>query len=398
MPWNESCAMDERMRFVVDHLSGEWSMLALCEHYGISRTAGYKWVDRYRAEGPLGLVERSRAAKAHGRATPAALAELVVKLREARPSWGPRKIVARLRLDHPDLVWPAASTAGEILKRAGLVNGRRRVRRAPPRVGALTMPERANHVWSADHKGWIRLGDGRRCEPLTVTDIFSRYLVRVAATGSTHEEEARPLFQRAFEEYGLPEVIRSDSGPPFAATGVTGLTALGVWWTKLGIRHERIDPGKPQQNGRHERFHLTLLEAMRPPAADRAAQEARFAAFTRDYNEERPHAAIEDVPPARLYTASPRKMPERLPEPDYPAEAAIRKVRSNGEIKWGGRLVPIACALAGEAVALEETESGDWLVRFYARPIATIDKNTFRPRRLDVRLPADTETEPDPQP
>ena len=166
------------------------------------------------------------------------------------------------------------------------------MRRAPPRVGALTMPERPNHVWAVDHKGWIRLGDGRRCEPLTVTDIFSRYLVRVAATGSTREEEARPLFQRAFEEYGLPEVIRSNFGPPFAATGVTGLTALGVWWTKFGIRHERIDPGKPQQNGRHERFHLTLLEAMRPPAADRAAQEARFAAFTRDYNPASHHPSV----------------------------------------------------------------------------------------------------------
>ena len=383
MPWRESCVMDERMRFVVEHLSGEFTMSDLCDRYGVSRQTGYKWIGRYREEGAAGLVDRPRAAKVHGRATPAALADLIVGLRQARPSWGPRKIVAKLQLEHPDIVWPAASTAGEVLKRAGLVDGRRRRWRAPPRVDGLTAAERPNHVWGVDHKGWVRLGDGKRCEPLTVTDSFSRYLLKVSSTASTREEEARPLFKEAFEAYGLPEVIRSDSGPPFASPGLTGLTVLSVWWTKLGIRHERIDAGKPQQNGRHERFHLTLLEAMRPKAANRAEQEARFAAFTRDYNEERPHAALKDLPPCRFYEPSPRKMPERLPEPDYPAEAALRKVRSNGEIKWGGRLVPISCALVGEPVAIEETSSGDWLVRFYARPIAVIDRKTIRSRRPD---------------
>ena len=381
MPWRESCVMDERMRFVVEHLSGEWTMSDLCDRHGISRQTGYKWAKRYGEEGALGLLDRSRAAKVHGRATPSALADLIVALRQARPSWGPRKIIAKLRLEHPDVAWPAASTAGEVLKRAGLVNGRRRRWRAPQRLDALTAPQRPNHVWGVDHKGWMRLADKTRCEPLTVTDIFSRYLLKVSSTSSTREEEARPLLERAFEEHGLPEVIRSDSGPPFAAPGLTGLTALAVWWAKLGIRHERIDAGKPQQNGRHERFHLTLLEAMRPPAADRAEQEARFAAFARDYNEERPHEALKDLPPARFYKASPRKMPKRLPEPDYPAAAALRKVRSNGEIKWGGRLVPISGALIGEAVAIEETSSGDWLVRFYDRPIAMIDRHSFRPRR-----------------
>jgi transposase InsO family protein len=386
------------MRFVVEHLSGEWTMSDLCDRYGISRQTGYKWAGRYREEGASGLVERSRAAKVHGRATPAAICDVIVELRQARPSWGPRKIIAKLKLQHPDVVWPSASTAGELLKRAGLVCGRRRRWRAPQRLDALTAPERPNHVWGVDHKGWIRLADRTRCEPLTVTDIFSRYLLKVSSTASTREEEARPLFKRAFEDYGLPEVIRSDSGPPFASPGLTGLTALGVWWAKLGIRHERIDPGKPQQNGRHERFHLTLLEAMRPPAANRADQEARFASFTRDYNEERPHEALADLPPARFYKSSPRKMPKRLPEPDYPAEAALRKVRSNGEIKWGGRLVPISCALVGEPVAVEETQSGDWLVRFYHRPIAMIDRHTFRPRRPDSNRELNAQPASAPQP
>ena len=396
MPWREICVMDERMRFIVDYLSGEWTMSDLCDRHGISRQSGYKWAGRYREEGASGLVDRSRAAKVHGRATPAAICDLIVSLREVRPSWGPRKIVAKLKLQHPDVTWPAASTAGEVLKRAGLVQGRRRRWRAPPRLDALTAPERPNHVWGVDHKGWIRLSDRTRCEPLTVTDIFSRYLLKVSSTSSTREEEARPLFKQAFEDYGLPEVIRSDSGPPFASPGLTGLTALSVWWAKLGIRHERIDAGKPQQNGRHERFHLTLLEAMRPPAANRADQEARFAAFTSDYNEERPHEALKDLPPARFYKPSPRKMPKQLPQPDYSAEAALRKVRSNGEIKWGGRLVPISCALVGEPVAIEETSSGDWLVRFYDRPIAMIDRRTFRPRRPHQNPSRSDEPTPNP--
>jgi transposase InsO family protein len=376
--------MDERMRFIVDHLKGECSMSELCERYGVSRMTGYKWVERYRVGGPGGLVERSRAPKVHGRLTPAGLVDRIVELRRARPSWGPRKIIGKLRDQHPDVEWPAISTAGEILKRAGLVTGRRLVRRAPARLGELTAAERPNQVWGVDYKGWIRLGDGSRCEPLTMTDIWSRYVVELAATGSTREAEARPVFEQAFERHGLPEVMRTDNGSPFASTGVTGLTALSVWWTKLGIVHERIDPGQPQQNGRHERFHLTLLEAMRPACADRAVQAARFAEFARDYNEERPHAALSDVPPARLYRGSPRALPARLAEPDYPAEAAVRKVRSNGEIKWEGALVHISSALAGEAVALEESEAGDWQIRFYARPIGWIRRREDRLRPLPL--------------
>src|SRR5260221_467845 len=224
-------------------------------------------------------------------------------------------------------------------------------------------------VWAADHKGWVRLLDGKRCEPLTVTDGFSRYLVALSATSSTRESEARPIFERAFAEFGLPEAIRSDNGPPFASTGVTALTGLGVWWAKLGIRHERIEPGKPQQNGRHERFHLTLLEAMRPPAADHRHQAERFAAFRQDYNEERPHEALRQLPPVTLYKPSPRPLPERLSEPDYADKATIRQVRSNGEIKWRGGLVHICSALAGEAVALGETETGDWRVRVLQLPL-----------------------------
>ena len=384
MPWRESCAMDERMRFIVDHGSNEWTMTELCERYEISRKTGYKWLERYGVAGPAGLAERSRAPASHGRATPGHLVEAIVGLRRERPSWGPRKIIGKLVQRQPDAAWPSPSTAGEILKRAGLVSGRRLRRRGPPRLGELTAAQYANHVWGVDHKGWVRLGDGSRAEPLTMTDGFSRYLISLAATGGTTQEEAKPLFERAFLAYGLPEVIRSDNGAPFASTGASGLTALSAWWIKLGIRHERIDPGHPQQNGRHERFHLTLLEAMRPAEPNRAAQERRFAAFARDYNEERPHEALGQRTPASVYRPSPRKMPDHLPEPVYPAEAAVRKVRSNGEIKWRGDLIAISTALVGEAVAVEETEDGQWLVRFYDVPLGTIDPDKRKLRSLAV--------------
>jgi transposase InsO family protein len=375
--------MDQRMRFVVDHGSDGWTVTELCERYGISRKTGYKWLERYRLEGPAGLSERSRAPASHGRATPEPLAQAIIGMKLERPTWGPRKIIDRLSRRQPGAGWPSVSTAGEILKRAGLVCARRIRRRAPPRLGELTVPQYAKHVWAVDHKGWIRLGDGARVEPLTMTDGFSRYLISVSAAASTAHDEARPLFEKAFCEYGLPETIRSDNGAPFASTGVTGLTALSVWWIKLGIRHQRIDPGNPQQNGRHERFHLTLLEAMRPPEPNRAAQERRFAAFTRDYNEERPHEALGQNPPASFYQRSVRPMPPRIPEPEYPAEAAVRKVRSNGEIRWRGDLVAVSTALVGEAVAIEETEDGQWLVRFYDAPLGVIDLAKNKLRRLD---------------
>jgi transposase InsO family protein len=373
--------MDKRVELIGEWLTGLSTVVDLSEIYGVSRKTAYKWIDRYRAEGAGGLLERSSAPREHGRATPEALVEVILQQKEKRPSWGPRKIIARLREAYPDVAWPAASTAGEILKRAGLVRPRRRRFRAPPTLGGLTQAERPNHVWAVDHKGWILLGDKTRCEPLTISDSYTRFLIGLSSGGGTSGTEARPEFERAFGDYGLPETIRSDNGPPFASNGVTGLTALGVWWAKLGIRHERIAPGKPQQNGRHERFHLTLKEAMEPPEADRAAQARRFEAFRADYNEERPHEALGQTPPARHYQPSPRAFPERLPEPEYPAESDIRRVRSNGEIKWAGDLLFVSEALIGELVAIEEHDDGELCMRFYNTPIGVIDPRQKRLRR-----------------
>jgi transposase InsO family protein len=363
--------MDLRLQFVAEHLAGDVTMTELCEAYGISRRVGYKWLGRYAAEGPAGLADRSHAPLKHGRETPAALVEKIVDLRRARPSWGPRKLMAKLAQLHPELHWPSHSTAHELLKRAGLVSARRVRRRPPRRLGDLIAPERPNHVWAVDHKGWVKLGDGHRCEPLTVADSYSRFLLALSAAGGVSGTEAKPVLERAFREYGLPEAIRSDNGPPFASASATGLSALSVWWIKLGIQPERITPGRPQENGRLERFHRTLLEAMTPPAADRVEQLRRFDAFRRDYNEERPHQALQQLTPASFYTPSPRPMPDRPPEPQYPSAFTVRRVRSNGQIKWRGGLIGLSTALVGEPIALEEIEHG-WRVWFYRQAIGLI--------------------------
>ena len=386
--------MDQRVSFIADWKRGLWTVVGLAEQYSVSRKTAYKWIERYQAEGAGGLAERSHAPRVHGRATPAELAEAIVRLKEERPTWGPLKIIGKLVDLHPDLAWPSPSTAGEILKRAAMVCPRRRRYRVPPTLGGLTCAERPNHLWAVDHKGWVKLGDGERCEPLTVTDSFSRFVIALEACASTREEEARPLFERAFAEYGLPEAIRSDNGPPFASPGITALTALTVWWAKLGIRHERITPGKPQQNGRHERFHLTLQEAMQPPAPNRQAQAEAFVRFRHIFNTERPHQALGQTPPARHYQPSPRALPEKLPEPDYPAEADIRRVRSNGEIKWAGGFIYVSSALIGELVAIIETEGEDLIMRFYDTPIGVIDPRQKRLRRLTIAARGDAQTTP----
>ena len=394
MSWNASNVMDQRVSFISACLLGEMSMSELCALYSISRVTGYKWLGRYHEGGVGALCDRSSAPHAHGRQTPDAIADALVSLRQRRPNWGPKKLVAWLSGREPALSWPAPSTAGEILKRAGLVTPRRKRRRVPVHATSPTMPLYPNHVWSADHKGWVATPYGARLEPLTVTDGFSRYLVSLSATQTTGAHEAHPLFCRAFEEHGLPEVILSDNGSPFASASVTGLTSLSAYWTRLGIRHERITPGKPQQNGRHERFHLTLKEAMIPPEPDRTSQQDRFDRFRRDYNEDRPHEALGQKPPASLYRPSPHPMPSKIPEPDYPDGAEVRLVRSNGEIKWQGDFVYISTAIIADRIGLVEIDDGVFEVRFYDRPIGRIEKGCTKLKPIPTPKPEKGQFQP----
>jgi transposase InsO family protein len=365
-------------------------MTRLCAEFGISRTTGYNLVARYRLLGPQGLEERSRAPHHHARARPEAMVAAVMLLKKRFKQFGPKKLRVKLQEDHPEWTVPAASTIGDWLKRADLVKERRPRRRCPPYEQPFAAVQAANDVWSVDFKGWFRTGDGRRCDPLTVSDAYSRYALVCQAVDAPDHDHVRPCLEAAFGEFGLPGAMRSDNGPPFASTGAGGLSRLSVWLTKLGVKAERIAPGQPQQNGRHERLHGTLKEATaQPPAATMAAQQTRFDEFVREYNEERPHEALGQKTPARFYTASPRSYPCRLREPEYGAESVVRRVRSNGEIKWAGELIFVSQVLVGEPVGISETDDGGWRISYGNIELGYVDRRTHR---LLHRTPARAST------
>lgn len=380
MPWKETHVEEERVKFVAAWLDEEsdWTMSELCGAFGVSRKTGYKWVERHALFGLDGLRDQSRAPKTHPNAMPAGVVERLLKLRRRHRFWGPRKIVAWLGREEPAIAWPAVSTAGEILKRHGLVRARRRRRRAVAQGTGLSQPSRPNDQWGADFKGWFRTGDGQRCDPLTISDGFSRFLLRCRVVQRPDEEHSRPVFRSTFREYGLPLVVRTDNGPPFASSeGLGGLTRLSAWWVKLGIALERIDPGEPQQNGRHERMHETLKqETARPPRVNTRAQQRAFDRFWYIYNFERPHEALGDTPPAQSYEASPRPYPEREPELEYPGHFEVRQVRSNGEIKWRGEFLYVSQALIGEPVGLESVSERHWRMFFGPLPLGLLDDHT----------------------
>jgi putative transposase len=245
VPWKETGPMDERLKFVGMYLSQEWSMSALCRDFGVSRKTGYKWIERYREGGAAGLVDRSRAPLSNPQAVPRAIVQAVLAARGKHPTWGPRKLRVWLERESGTRIWPAASTIGEILRRRGLSVQRRRSRRTVPFTEPFRACDSANAVWSADFKGWFVTGDGQRCDPLTISDNYSRYLLRCQALTAGNCQMVRPIFEAAFREYGLPDAIRTDNGPPFATTTVGALSRLSIWWLKLGISPERIEPGKP---------------------------------------------------------------------------------------------------------------------------------------------------------
>ena len=385
MPFKETCVADEKLRFIVEYLKGERTMTGLCERFGISREWGYELVRRYGADGPSGLEPRSRAPHRPGRVMPEAMASAVMELRQGRPSWGPKKLRAVLVRREPQMAWPAPSTIGELLRREGLSQPRRR-RRTPLPLTRPFEPVRApNDLWCIDFKGWFRTGDGQRCDPLTLTDADSRLLIDCRIVEPTMEG-VQPVVEAALREHGLPAAIRSDNGSPFAGNGAAGLTRLAVHWIKLGIRLERTDPAAPQQNGRHERMHGTLkAETARPPADTAGEQQARFDRFRADFNHNRPHEALGQETPASHFRPSPRPYPQRIDEPAYAPDQAVRRVRSNGEIKWGGDLIFVSEALIGEPVGVAETETGDWIVRFAEVPLGIIDRRT---RKLRPFAPA----------
>jgi putative transposase len=378
--------MEEKVRFVLEYERDEQTMREVCEDFGVSRETGYVWLRRYRAHGLEGLVEVNRAPQRHPNQTAAELERAIVELRQAHMTWGPRKLKRVLQRDQPGRVWPATSTIGEILRRTGLVWARKKRRKTAPYTQPLAHATQCNRVWCADFKGWFRAQNGERIDPLTITDAYSRYLLRCQAVEKTDSARVQAVFEAAFRQYGLPQAIRTDNGAPFASLGLGGLSRLALWWIKLGIVPERIQAGHPEQNGRHERMHRTLKQevALRP-AEDRRAQQRDLDRFRREYNQVRPHEALGMETPARVYATSPRAYPRQVPEPEYPDSMLVRPVQSHGHFRWKQHDVFLSEVLWGERIGLLP-EGDDFFTLYFANyPLARFDGYTRRVLPLPKR-------------
>ena len=376
MPWLETNPVLERHHFVQDLESGHWAMTELCIRYGISRVTGYKWIDRYRQGGVGGLCDQSRAPRSCPHRTPDDLVELILE-ENKRYSWGPRKILKRLRNRYPGRRWPARSTISDILERHGRVLPRR-WRRHWKHPGAAPINTTApNQLWTVDFKGQFRMRDGLYCYPLTILDHFSRYLLCCQGLHDVCAEGVKPHFLRLFRECGLPDAIRSDNGTPFASNGIHGLNRLNVWWLQLGITHQRIHPASPQENGAHERMHKTLkAKATRPPAANINLQQRVFNSFRRTYNELRPHEALDDDTPASRWKPSTRPYPERIAPPSYPRHVELRRVSQAGCFRLHSGQIFLSQALNGETIGLEEIQDGLWNILYYETLLGRFDERS----------------------
>ena len=327
--------MDLRVQLIQDYEEGE-SIAGLAEIYGVARKTIYKWLERHDGEGVAGLADRSRAPHhCPGKVSEEVIAEIIAA--RQRWKWGPRKLRVKLATAHPKMAWPAESTIGEVLKRAGLTHRRKPRVRTPPYRQPFASIDAANQTWCADFKGWFRTADGQRCDPLTITDAHSRYLLRCHITPKADGVHVAAIFDAAFHEYGLPLVIHTDNGVPFASRAPGGLSRVSMHWVKLGIVPERSRPASPQDNGRHERMHSTLQQAtLTPPERNPRRQQDAFDRFQHEYNHERPHEALDDATPASRYTPSGRPMPRRVPELEYGDDVMVRRISQQGSLKVNG--------------------------------------------------------------
>ena len=382
MPWKVCEPMDERLKFVARLLDGE-KMAGLCRDFGISRKTGYKIISRYNSCGLEGLSDRSRRPYRHANQLPVQIETQIVRLKQDKPNWGAPKIRERLARLYPELHTPAISTVHAILDRHGLV--KRRTRRRSKATGTtLSRPMQPNELWCADYKGEFMLTDRRYCYPLTITDFASRYLFACEALATTKEAYAFTVFEAAFKEYGLPRAIRTDNGVPFASpNALFGLSRLSVWWLRLGIEIERIKPGNPQQNGRHERMHLTLkLETTKPAGNNFLQQQAKFDDFVDCYNNERPHQALNMRCPAELYVSSTR-IYRGLPELHYPLHDKTVTVTTCGRVCFNRQKINLSQVFAGQNVGIKQVTDRIWLVTFMDYDLGYFDDETCRLEPLE---------------
>ena len=380
MPWKETCTMKERELFIEAWLEHADHFGHLCRRFGISRKTGYKWRDRFLEEGMPGLADRSRARLTQSHRTPEAVQEQILQLKHRYRDWGPVTIASALYREQPDYPWPAVSTIGAILKRHGLVKPRRKRLKVPPQSQPLAHATAPNEVWSADFKGQFKLGNGKTCYPLTISDNHSRLLISCQGLYGPRLAPSMKIYKQAFREYGLPRRIRTDNGHPFAMVTLGGLSPLTVWLIKLGVMPERIDPGCPQQNGRHERMHRTLKAATAsPPKGNMSAQQRAFNRFRHEYNEERPHQSLgRGTCPVDVHQASPRPYPETLADIVYPDHLLVRKVRLGGYIKLNGHSFYITRQLTGDYVGLESLGHDRWQLYFSELRLAVVDERLKR--------------------
>jgi transposase InsO family protein len=369
--------LEQQVQFIKEWQKGEKDFVALCREYNVTPKTGYKRVHRFERYGWEGLGDRSRAPHHHPNQVSVDVARLLLEAKQAHRTWGPRKLVPWLRERHPETSWPAPSTCGGILQRAGMVHPRRRKRRTPPWSEPFAHAAHPNDLWCMDFKGWFRTGDGQRCDPLTLLDAASRFLLACEVLDRPRGPQVKRVLERAFCAHGLPLAIRTDNGPPFASVGLGGLTPLAVWLIKLGITPERIRPGHPEENGELERLHRTLkAETASPPAQTHRAQQRTFDTFRTEYNTERPHEALGYRTPGHCYVPSFRAYPSKVPELDYEEGVAVRRVRTNGEIKWQGSLLYLSEALRGERVGLAAKDDRYWIIRLGPVQIGVYDAHT----------------------
>lgn len=376
MPWKETAPVLERAEFVRLAASGRYPFTQLCELFAISRKTGYKRLRLYEELGWQGLEDQSRAAHTHPNATARSLCRRIVAVRRKYADWGPEKIIDFLTTRYPDVAWPAVSTAGEILDRAGLIKKRKRRPRSVPGKPRIEPVGAPNELWNLDLMGRFRTGDGQPCHTLTATDSFSRALLICKGLLNPTHANARAELERCFKRYGLPVAIRCDNGEPFITyRGLAGLSRLSVWLIKLGIQQIRTRPGRPQDNGLHERMHRTIRsKAARPPASCLAAQQPRLNAIRRTYNYIRPHRALNGKTPMSLYQPSERRFPKKLPQLEYPGHFEVRKVRANGDLLWKSTLIFLSEVFAREPVGLEERDDGIWSIYVGPVMVAILDE------------------------
>ncbi len=374
MTWNETNPMNEKVKFIVEWQNNKLSMTDLCRKFNISRKTGYKIILRFEEESLDGLKPRSRAHVSHPEQIDNETTQVLLKLKKRYPKWGPKKIKDWLALEYPKQYWPASSTIGDLFKRHGLVKPRKFRAKTPKYEEPFIDCTTPNLVWSADFKGHFRLGTGKWCYPLTISDNYSRFLLGCKALYHPKGEPVRQYFERVFKEYGLPKAIKTDNGTPFASPGLGGLSKLSIWWLKLGIKPERIKPGCPQQNGRHERMHRTLKEAVAmPPYQTLNSQQRALNRFKDEYNFERPHEGICRKRPADVHNISEREYPDKIPEVEYNNLCEVRYVRSNGQIKLNGGMYFISEVLYGEPVGLKEIDDGIWEIYYSQIKLANLD-------------------------